>query len=132
VKLNHYAPSIPPFFTACTPSYTYTETIKYASGTPATKTHNFNEAYAASVPKEYVVDHIETFAEDPARSITITLDGVSIPDAGANPACVAAFTASSVNLVAGSDWSVGSSVNVESADFKAFFAITDSLSVAAP
>jgi hypothetical protein len=131
VKLNHFDPGFLNVIPACSPSYAYVETIKYASGTPATKSHNFNEAYAASVPKQYIVGHVETFAEDPARSITIMLDGATVPDT-ANLGCVANFTAASVNLVPGSDWSVGSSVNVEDADFKAFFDITDSLSVAAP
>jgi hypothetical protein len=131
VKANHYAPPIF-LLSACTPSYAYIETINYTSGAAGTMTHNFNEAFAASTPKEYITSHTETFAEDPARSISIGMDGSTIPDIGANPACAAGFAAASVTLAPASDWSVGSTVTVEDADFKAFFDITDSLTVVAP
>ncbi len=126
VKANHFTPGIFPF-ADCEPSYTYIETIKYATGTPGTKTFTFNEAYAASVPKDDTVGHTETFPEDATRAIALNIDGLTVPN-GPNPGCLMALAAASATLTPAGDWSVGApSVLAESADMKVTLVVTDTL-----
>jgi hypothetical protein len=132
VKENHYAP---PLFllSACTPSYTYDEAVKYATGAPNTQTDTFTMPYTGTVPHVYSTLSTRNMPEDLSRAITISVNGHTNPDAGSNPACAATFPTASQNLTAGSDWNVGGpNVVLENAEFKAEFSVTDTLDIVAP
>lgn len=130
VKLNHSLPAVFPF-PQCDPSYTYMETVGYATGTPNTKTFSVNEPFAATVPKDYTVNHAETQTEDLSRSITLAVNGVTVPTG--NPGCLVALTPATATVTAAQDFQVGQpSVIAESADMKVTFVVTDTLAVTAP
>jgi hypothetical protein len=126
VKENHFVPPTFPTLIPCRPSYNFSEIVQYTSGTPSTKSFNFTEEFAPTVPKVYTVNHDETFDEDPARAITLTITGTLVPSG--TPGCLGPLATATATLAPADDWQAGrADVMAESADMRVTFTVRDQL-----